>query len=127
MQYTKKLIFIRLLSFLLFFIFGINILLRDYFDLSWALYVMIGLLVINVLVAIIGVKLIPNIESVLSSKDEKINKTVLMVLVGLWVANFIISSREMDFKLTVHLSISILMMGIAIFGIITQYLVLRRK
>ena len=51
MEYQKKVIFLRLVSFGLFFNFGINILLGDYFKMNNAIYIVLSLFVLNFLMA----------------------------------------------------------------------------
>lgn len=126
MIYQKKLIFIRLFSFVLFISFSINIVLANYFEFNWALYVLIGLLLLNIAIVIVGSKKI-NGEVTLTTKDEKVNKGILMTLIVIWLANYLLSSQEYSFKLTLHLILAALMFLIAVIGIITQYVILKKK
>jgi len=129
MNVYRKSLMIQFLLFIVFFIMGANVIVNHYFreSLPWLGYVLLGLLVAFGVVGFMLYKKQDNRVSVITQKELNLIRYLLYSYFFFYILQMVLSSVESIDKMLLNVSIGIILMGLALFGVWVQYKILRVK
>ncbi len=130
MNVYRKSLVVQLMLFIIFFIIGANVIVNHYLRESapWIAYVIVALLVAFGVLGFIIYKRPDTRVSIVTPREMKVLRYILYGYFFIYIVQMILSSRVVGSNLTLlNISVGVILMLIALYGIYLQYKIIRIK
>ena len=129
MNVYRKSLVVQMMLFMIFFIIGANVIINHYLreSMPWIAYIIVGLLVVFGVLGFVYYRKPDERVSVVTPKEMKIIRYMLYGYFGIYILQMILSSVGTINLEILNITVGVVLMLIAVYGMYIQYRIIKNK